>query len=331
MTRPRKTHRHLPACVYFKHGSYWYVKAGKWEKLGGDLQSALAAYAAKIEAPKGGMDQLIDAAFAAMKPKLAPATIEQYTIASKKLKTILAEFAPEQVKPKHVAQIKLAMASTPNMANRVLSFLRCVFNYAVEHQLVESNPCVGIRRHDEAKRDRYITDEEYVAIYRAAGPRLQIIMDLCYLTGQRITDVLTIHLRDLIEDSAITFRQKKTGAKLIVKNADLNAVITRAKKLHANVRALTLLHGKTGNVPDYRTVRTQWNEACAAAGVQDAHIHDLRAKSLTDAKRQGKDAQALGGHTDAKMTERYIRLRETPTAEGPSFRQALDVGQNVKQ
>ena len=35
----------------------------------------------------------------------------------------------------------------------------------------------------------------------------------------------------------------------------------------------------------------------SADGVRDAHLHDQCTKSLTDAKRQGKNAQALGGHS----------------------------------
>jgi hypothetical protein len=46
----------------------------------------------------------------------------------------------------------------------------------------------------------------------------------------------------------------------------------------------------------------------------------MRAKALTDAKRQGYDPQVLAGHTDARMTARYIRLRETPLATGPRLK-----------
>jgi len=36
----------------------------------------------------------------------------------------------------------------------------------------------------------------------------------------------------------------------------------------------------------------------------------MRAKALTDAKRQGLDAQKLAGHASAAMTEHYIKARE---------------------
>lgn len=96
--------------------------------------------------------------------------------------------------------------------------------------------------------------------------------------------------------------------------------VADAKALQGNIRAMTLLHGRGGRVLHYRAVQRQWEDACKSAGVEDAHLHDLRAKSLTDAKRQGYNAQALGGHTSAAMTARYIRLRETPMVDGPSFK-----------
>lgn len=327
MNRPRKKDRHLPACVYFKHGRFWYVKISKWHDLGTDQAAALAEYGRRISTPKGGMGELIDKVFAHHSPKLAASTRAQYRQAADSLKSAFREFSPDQVRGKHVAQLKLAGADTPNMTNRKLSFLRTVFSYAVEWQLVDSNPCVGIKRHVEHKRPRYLTDGEMAAIRAHAGPRLQVIIDLLFLTGQRIEDVLNIRRCDLTE-RGILFAQQKTEVRLCVRwNPDLEAVVARAKALHPKVAALTLLYGRTGKAPDYKSVLRQWHDARQAAGVEDATPHDLRAKAATDAKRQGQDAQALLGHVSAAMTERYIRLRETPEVSGPSFRQVLDVGQ----
>jgi integrase len=324
MSRPRKSDRHLPRCVYAKHGAYWYVKKGRWTRLGDTLPAALEAYARLIDAPSGGMADLIDAAMIELRRRVKPSTAKQYETAARKLKRMLVEFAPEQVQSKHVAAIKVKMATAPNMANRMLSVLRQVFVYALEQGLVNSNPVIGIERYDEAKRDRYITDAEYAAIYEKAGPRLQIIMDLCYLTAQRISDVLAIRMADVTDDG-IRFAQGKTGEKLTVRwSPDLRATVERARKLRGNILTPTLLQNRRRKAPDYSSVKIQWSAACAAAGVLNAHLHDLRAKSLTDAKRQGWDATALAGHKSAAMTERYIRLREFKSVDGPSFRRSID-------
>jgi integrase len=216
MNRPRKKDRHLPRCVYLKHNAYWLVRKGKWHRLGDDLHAALTAYAAIYETPKGGTAELIEEAFLAIKPNLKASTVKQYAQAAGKLKKMLAEFSPEQVQPVHAARIKKAMAKTPNMANRVLSFARQVFDYALEEERVTINPFVGIRRHQEAKRTRLVTAEEFAAIYAKAGPRLQVVLELLRLTGQRITAVLRIRRSDLVEDG-IRFPHHKTDTKRIVK------------------------------------------------------------------------------------------------------------------
>lgn len=324
MNRPRKKDRHLPACVYFKHGRFWYVKQKKWHDLGTDEAEALAEYARRRSAPKGGMAELIETVYKHHSPGLSESTRAQYRIAADSLKKVFAEFAPEQVKGKHVAAFKLAGAKTPNMTNRKLSFLRIVFNRAVEEQLIDSNPCNGIKRLTEKKRDRYLTDEEVAAIRAKAGDRLQVIIDLLFLTGQRIEDVLTIRRSDLTEEG-IVFQQQKTGNKLCIAwNPGLKAVVERAKALNPKVAALTLLYSRSGKAPDYRSVLRQWHDACEAAGVEDATPHDMRAKAATDADEAGQNAQSLLGHTSQANTRRYLRGRKAKVVSGPSIRQPID-------
>jgi integrase len=314
--RPRKSDRHLPRCVYKRHGAYYYVQNGKWHRLGKSLEESLSAYARIVEKPASGMPALIDRVLAQISPKLAPSTVEQYTTAARYLKTALADFEPSQVLPRHVAAIKVDLRETPNMANRVISFLRQVFDHALEAGLIDSNPALGIKRHSEKKRGRYITDEEFDRIYQHAPERLQIIMDLLYLTGQRVNDVLGIRRED-VTPHGIAFQPSKTktstGARVIVKTSP---ALSEAVQRCAGKRYL--LEGRWGSRLDYRSVSLQWQAACEKAGVEDAQLRDLRAKSLTDAKAQGLDPTALASHHSAAMTARYIRRRETPVVEGPT-------------
>jgi integrase len=321
--RPRKNDRHLPACMYQKHGAYYLVRKGKWERLDSDYQAALLAYAKKTSTKNtAGMPALIDKALAhhVKTKKLAANTVLQYEIAAERLRDIFAEFEPHEVLPKHVAAVKMDLAGTPNMANRILSFLRVVFGYALEWQLIDSNPCTGIKRHEESKRDRYINDREFEALMAHCSDYMRVIFEMCYLTGQRIGDVLAIRLAD-ISPAGIEFRQQKTGAKLIVTmTGDIQGVVDQAKALPRKVRGLTLFCTRGGGRPvSYSTVKDAFAAAREAAGVANVTIHDLRAKSLTDADGEGKDAQKLGGHTDQRMTARYLRGKKPTTAHAPNM------------
>lgn len=331
MSRPRKHDRHLPRCVFHRHGAFWYVKRGKWTRLGDNLQSALAKYARLVEAPtgNGAMVKLVDDAIVEIRKHVAPETARLYGSAAKKLKRYFDEMNPTDVTSRDVVVMRRDLAGTPNMANRCVSLLRQVFDYALEEQIVAANPCVGIKRLKEAVRERLITAQEFEAIYRAARPRMQCIMDLLFLTGQRVMDAVRIRQAD-IRDEGIYFRQQKTGARLLVKwSPGLRAVIDRARtmnKVVSSVYLFTRERGTRNTPPSLNTIEREWVAACAAAGVQDANLRDLRAMSGTEAKRQGLNPTALLGHTSPKMTERYLRAKEIPEVEGPVKKERIQNG-----
>lgn len=312
---------HPVPCVYLKHGRYWLVKRNKWVNLGPTLEGALLAYSKRLQADdKGGMPKLIDEAMPSILRGKAKNTVQQYEAAANILRRKLAQFSPDRVTMKTVFGIQASMAEHPNMANRVISVLRLVFTYAVRHHPgVTTNPCTGVTRLEEGKRERLLTPEEWSAIHMAAGPRLRAIMELQYLTGQRINDVLKIK-RSQLTDEGIVFAQQKTGARLLVRwSPALRVTVEAAKALSADNPAVTLLRGRYGSAPDYRSVLLQWNEATAAAGVEDARFNDGRAMSATNVQLQGGDAQALLGHASPNMTKRYLRSRETPEVDGPTY------------
>lgn len=325
MGRPRKNDTHLPPCVYFRHGAYWYVKGGAWKRLGTTLSEALEAYARIIETPEGSMPKLIDDALSWMekrKPPLAANTLAQYRIAAKVLRVKFAPFNPEQVQPRHVVKVKRDMARTPNMANRCLSVLRQVFDYALEEELlgVDSNPAVGVKRYGEGKRGHLLTREEYDRIYAESGPRLQVIEDLLRETGQRVNAVLRIQLCDLVKEG-IRFGKFKTPTKRIVKwTPGLRLAVGRAKALGGNVRSLTwLLPGRPGKSPNYRSVKLQFDQACQRAGVEDVQMRDLRAVAATEAKKQGKNPHRAP-RTHERAADPPLPSRQGRTGRGrPEF------------
>jgi integrase len=312
--------------VYFKHGRFWYVKKGKWHDLGKDKKAALKSHLSIVTTPAGGMGALIDDALDHLRSGLSANTIIQYEGAAKKLKKAFVEFAPEQVQQRHVVLFRRAGKKTPNMTNRCISLLRQVFDYALEEELpgVEANPASHVKRLKEGKRDRLITAGEYAAIRTNSAPREQVIWDLCIRTGKRIQKILAIKRSDLLDEGIRFPPDKAEKNAIIVKwTPELREVVERAKKLRGNIASLTLLCNRRGKAPDYSTVKDCWNRACQKAGVQDAHIHDLRAVAASKAKKQGKNATKLLNHSSEQQTVRYLRDREVEEVEGPSFGESV--------
>lgn len=318
MSRPRKTDRHLPPCVYRKHGAYYWVRGGKWTRLGETLSAALLEYARLAAPAESSVAALLDRFLGESAHRVKPSTLRQYKAAVATLKAAFVEFAPHDVRPTHVAAFMDAYAATPNMANRMRTCLKCAFDLAVRAGLCDANPVVSIGRAPEKRRTRYLTDAEYQAIRAASAPAMQCVMDLAFLTAQRIGDVLSIREQDIGPDG-IQVDQQKTGRRLLLAwTPDLRAAVSAARAL-PGPRRIYLLGQRNGKLRCYTGVRDNWERACIKAGIADAHLHDLRAKSLTDAKRQGLDAQHLAGHTTEAMTARYLRSKERDVVVGPSF------------
>ncbi|MGB6103640.1 MAG: tyrosine-type recombinase/integrase [Pusillimonas sp.] len=317
--RPRKTDRHLPSCVYEKNGAFYYVKKGKWTRLGGDLHAALVEYARIVALPENGLGALIDKALPSITAKVSESTRKQYLFSARRLQGIFAEFRADQVKHGDIVRMLDAFAHQPAVGNRLLTVLRLTFQWAMDRELVDQNPCLSVKRLAQGKRDRLISANEYAAIYKQCAPWLQCVIDLCYLTGQRIGDVLTIERADLREDG-IYFQQQKTGKQLIVGwTPELKDAVERAKLTTGIVKAMTyLIAGRGGKLRAHSNVWRSFKVAAQKAGVENVTLHDLRAMAGTEADRQGMDPTALLGHTDRRTTAIYLRDKTAKVVSGPS-------------
>ena len=85
-------------------------------------------------------------------------------------------------------------ARAPIMANRTLALVRKMFNFAIEHDWVESSPCHMIKRlAPERQRDRVLSEDEIRALWKALDSEDAIIaavFRLRLLTAQRGGEVL---------------------------------------------------------------------------------------------------------------------------------------------
>lgn len=308
--------RPFPKWLHFKHGRYYYVRKNKWTPLSRDYREALREYA-DIVARQGdeALTNLVERALADMRKEIADSTYKNYLTCSRRMLEAFAEFTPQQIKPHHVAQFLDDHKATPSMANLLRSFLKGVFARAVRWGIVEADPVRDIKPFKTKKRDRYITAEEYAEIRKYATPTLQGLMDVAYLTGQRIGDVMGIRYAD-ISEAGVFVRQQKTGQRvLIAMTPDLEAAIKAARSIHRSVKGLTLFHKRDGSPLAYTTIYGQWRRACEAAKVENANFHDIRAASATDAKEQGLDSRTLLGHTTEASHNRYLRSKLTPVAK----------------
>lgn len=301
--RPRK----LPEHVRFSHGAYYYVrwngqlKRVIWKRLGADYAQMLQALGEVHQDEARAFASLLDRFEREETPKTAPGTRRQHRWQLKALRQSFGAMTPEAIKPKHVYRFLDEYGKrSPASANNCVGLLSHVFATAIRWGIVEHNPALHIKKHELPKRDRYLTDAEYAAILEAAPPWAMDVLEMAYLTGQRIGDVLGLEWRQVRADG-IHFQQQKTGNRIIVEfSPRLERVINRCRL--ARVMGRTVLADERGQARGYRRVARMFGAAVKAAGIEPyATLHDLRRKAASDSAPESE----LLGHKDGRMRAVY--------------------------
>ena len=208
-----------------------------------------------------------------------------------------------------------------------------------------TNPVDSIKTMPTPARTRYPTDSEVRRIKVAAhygkdgkptrmGPTIAAIIDLAYLTGQRVSDVLDLRwskqqalgkdglvAAPYIADEGIYFKPSKTaastGAKVLIEwTPRLRAVVERIKAIGR--RNITyVITNQTAQRYPYGSFKSPWQRALKRSGVKDLHFHDLRAKALTDKEETHgmRDANRMGTHSTEGQTADYVRRRKAQKTE----------------
>lgn len=220
----------------------------------------------------------------------------------------------ESIEPLHVGQY-LAWRTAKVRANREKALLSAIWNYArVKGYTALPNPCAGVKGHKERGRDEYVEDAQFEAIWQAADVCLRDAMDIAYLTGQRPDDVVRLSEMD-VRDGSVNIGQGKTRTKVRIENiGELSLVLDRIRerKRGYKVHSTRLVVNEHGRSIGVNALSRRWAKACEKAKVAGLQFRDLRAKAATDKEESTgniRDAQRQLGHSNARMTEHYLRNR----------------------
>jgi integrase len=360
MGRRRATTNHgMEPRVYQRRGAYYYVhrETGKWEPLGRDLAEANAR-ARLYNDPAGEFGTmvywldmfLVDCEARVKAGAMAQRTHDDYkqaitgTPANEKRKTaakpgaLRAFFAPPitptDVDPEMVQTFldDNAALGRPTQANREKAALSSCLGWLIRKGKVPGlkiNPCLrasGIKRNPESKRERYVTHEDYRAVYAVAHPSVQLMMEITYRTLQRPeSDIIGWTTAVLATDAGkrlFRFKQSKTGQSMRVEippalDAMVRASIGSVPKLHQ-----PLVRTRDGHAYTYdglsamlkRSIRKASDARTKTGGepIQSFGFRDLKGKGATDMWRAGvpiEQIQHLCGHADKRTTEIYVKQR----------------------
>lgn len=326
MPRRRSRHPGLPPRLQKKGKAYYYTPyvdgRQRWIPLGSDYPRALRRWA-EYEGGDRRVSTVADALdrfLIEVVPLKADATQREYRRADPLIRKVFGRQRLDEVRPSHIAAYlteRQAMGA-PVAGNREVAYLSTVYSHAIRWGAHDAaNPCLGVARNRQGKRDRWLTDEEIAAL-KAAGGEIDIVaIDLVLLTALRRADALAVSLDDAT-DTGLRARISKrsrseTGWWITYEwTPALRELIERAERLPRRAKTRTLLTTTRGRPFSLWGWDTRWQRLVRRAGVADVHFHDLRARALTDAHAaHGRDyAQALAAHVSGQTTELYIRARQ---------------------
>ncbi len=256
-------------------------------------------------------------------PKRRPSTRTNYAAAIKNV--ILPKLGAIKVADVTFADVdtlhrKVTKDGAPVQANRILAQLSKMFSLAIKWRWRADNPCRGVEKNHEERRERYLSAAEL----RRLGETLDKFHDkqaaavvaLLLLTGSRVGEVLTMRWQDLdLNDGVWT----KPSAHTKQKRIHRLPLSEPARALLAKLRAGDGLDGyvfpgisRTGHRYE---IKEAWTEICTLADIKNARIHDLRhthASILVSAGYSLPVIGALLGHSQASTTHRYAHLMDDP-------------------
>lgn len=209
--------------------------------------------------------------------------------------------------------------SSRSRANHELRYLRRLFGWAYERDLLDANPAKGVKALRLPPRQRYVEHDEYAAFLAAAGPRYPYLVPICevaYLCRLRLSEVLDIRRADIRADGLFAKRRKGSKDALTEWTPRLRAAVDLALALHGQIASLYLIPGPSRGRLAETTVQTAWQRAMrdwAAGGNARFTIHDLKRSGVSDASG---DKLAASGHRSTAM----LRVYDVLPARAPATR-----------
>ena len=225
-----------------------------------------------------------------------------------------------------VIDLQHRLASTPAQANQVLFTISQIFTYAQDSGIaaVENNPCKGVRPYKLRKRERFLTEREFLRLGRVmeqavemgeASPAAIAALRLLMLTGCRTNEILRLRWSDVdLPDRQLRLQDSKTGPRVVPLSPSAVKVLFDLQRTRRDEWVITGYRAGT----HLSEVRTTWRRLRELAGLHDVRVHDLRHSFASTALALGESLPMIAkllGHRRLESTVRYAHLARSGVHE----------------
>ena len=223
-------------------------------------------------------------------------------------------------------------------ANRLIQSLRAIFNKGIEWGLCDKNPCIGIKKHKEKSRDRYIEVEEINAFLKSLEEEpdemARNFFCLCLYTGLRKSVLLSLPWKNVRFESKTLYipsnknkkdleegeKGEKSGSPHIILLVDEAIEILEKIKKNNETKWVFpsngIIKSKSGH---YEEPKKAWKRILKRAEIKDLRIHDLRRTLGSWMANNGESLHIIGealNHKSASSTGIYSRLNINSVKKG---------------
>jgi integrase len=191
-------------------------------------------------------------------------------------------------------------------------YLKMLFNWAADRDLVPANPCDRIRPPAKTvERDRILTDSEIAAVWAASlqlPPPYRQMYQMFFLTGQRRSEVATMRWTEISGDVWTIPREKvkKDRAHAVPLTATTLAILATLPRFEDDGYVFSTTGGKSAS-SNFAKIKQTLD---AVSGVSGWRIHDIRRTVRSKLSELGvprEVARKVLNHEDGKVDRIYNR------------------------
>lgn len=245
---------------------------------------------------------------------LRPRTRESYELYLKTICRAWGDLPISGITRQHALGLRDKHADTPASADRMITVLRVLLEFAVDREYRRDNPAKGVsklRKPSQVEGHKPWPDwaiEKFLATHD--GTMMGLAFKLGLYTGQREGDVLAMRWADY-DGAHITVKQSKTGTSLqILVHATLRQALEAQTPVSPII--LTTARNRPFSGPNFRH---HWRKAMRDAGLdrQGLTYHGLRYSAADQLAELGcslKEIAAVTGHASLQMLQKYTKGAE---------------------
>jgi len=345
MGRKRETNKHLPRRLHIKKGWYYYVFRGKWIPLHTQEESLALKRWVQIENSLKGIvenqfnpessaeklnsipfESLVNEYLSEITPNKAKKTqLNERRMAKLLLTAPFANKYVNEITRQEIIRWHHEMRNIPYEANRRLTLLRHMLQYAYDVGYVASNVADEMKRYKETRHKlRLNADILFNKIYPVADPMLKRAIMLAFHLVQHEKEIKNLKWSNFdFKNHIVTFKRFKTGVEITINFSSNSALISYLERLRQDKRELSpyiICHSDRRGWKPYRSFRSMWHRALKKAGYKPGdfkfkEIRHLANTLLKDANIPVEKRMAMTGHRSIKANETYIHNTGKETVE----------------